>query len=249
MRYCLPVSRMVESGQGCGTRYTTYLVPRDGGKSVPRRPRLLFAGGTYHVTARGNNGGGIFRDDHDRVNYLQLLANAARMTDARILAYVLMSNHVHLVVQTPAPNLDVLIHGAHRPYAVGFNRRYGRTGHLFGSRYRSIPILDDTHLLEATRYIHRNPVRAGLVQRPEDFLWSSYRTYIKPQADGDLVDPGRVLDLLARDRKRGRTAYEKFVLSALEVPGTENTTGVLVDRSRGSSMRTARSAQEEESGP
>lgn len=221
MRYCLPVSRMVESGQGCGTRYTTYRVPRDGGKSVPRRPRLLFAGGTYHVTARGNNGDAIFRDDHDRVTYLQLIAKAARMTAARIFAYVLMSNHVHLVVQTPAPNLDVLIHGVHRPYAVGFNRRYGRSGHLFGSRYRSIPILDDTHLLEATRYIHRNPVRAGLVQRPEDFFWSSYRSYISPQADGDLVDPGPVLDLLARDRERGRAAYEKSCSRHQKLPGTE----------------------------
>ena len=189
---------------------------------MPRRPRLFFAGGTYHVTARGNNGDDIFRGDNDRATYFQLLAKAVGETAVQILAYVLMSNHLHLVVHTPSPNLHLLIHGVHRPYAAGFNRTYGRSGHLFGSRYHSTLILDDAQLLEETRYIHLNPVRAGLVRRPEDFSWSSYRSYITPQADDELVNTNPVLALLALERERACAAYEEFVLSALAEPGTEN---------------------------
>src|SRR2546428_6041212 len=108
------------------------------------------------------------------------------------------------------------------PYATGFNRTYGRSGHLFGSRYHSTLILDDAQLLEVTRYIHLNPVRAGLVRRPEDFSWSSYRSYITPQADDELVNANPVLSLLALERERACAAYEEFVLSALAEPGTEN---------------------------
>lgn len=190
--------------------------------SLPRRPRLLFAGGTYHVTARGNNGDEIFRNDCDRATYLGVLARAVGVTGVRILAYVLMPNHLHLVVQTPTPNLHVLIHRTHRQYVVGFNRAYGRSGHLFGSRYYSKPVLDDTQLLETTRYIHLNPVVAGLARRPEDFPWSSYRSYITPEADGEIVNPGPVHDLLALTRRHACAAYERFVLSALEVPGAGN---------------------------
>lgn len=82
---------------------------------MPRSPRLFVAGGIYHVTARGNNGDDIFRDDLDRSLYLQLLATANRVTAARILAYVLMANHIHLAVQTTAPNLYETIHRTHRP--------------------------------------------------------------------------------------------------------------------------------------
>src|SRR5437879_9878800 len=168
------------------------------GSPMSRPPRLLFASGTYHVTARGNNGDDIFRDDNDRATYLQLLTKAASETAVRILAYALMSNHLHLVVHTPAPNLHVLIHRAHRPYAAGFNRAYGRSGQLFGSRYHSKPVLNDSQLLETTRCIHLNPVVAGLVRCPEHFLWSSYRSYITPHPDHELVDAGPVLDLLAQ---------------------------------------------------
>src|SRR5947208_14031618 len=149
-------------------------VPKPG-IAMPWPPRLLVARRTYHVTARGNNGDDIFRDDNDRATYLQLLAKAASETAVRILAYALMSNHLHLVVHTPAPNLHVLIHRAHRPYAAGFHRAYGRSGHPFGSRYHSKPVLTGSQLSETTRYIHFNHVVAGLVQLPERCFWSRRR--------------------------------------------------------------------------
>lgn len=167
------------------------------------------------MTARGNNGEDIFRDDLDRSLYLQLLVKAASVTIVRILAYVLMANHIHLVVQTTAPNLHETIHRVNRPYAVRFNRRYGRSGHLFGSRYHSALVLNDIYLLEVTRYIHLNPVRASAAKRPEEYLWSSYRNYMQPGSEDGLVDVRPVLELLACDRPRACAAYEKFVVAAM----------------------------------
>lgn len=184
---------------------------------MPRSPRLFVADGIYHVTARGNNGDEIFRDDLDRSLYLQLLATAARATSAHILAYVLMVNHLHLAVQTTAPNLYETMHRAHRPYAARFNRRYGRTGHLFGDRYHSKPVIDDPYLLETTRYIHLNPVRAGVAKLPEDHPWSSYRCYVRAQDGDSFVCSSPVLQLLASDPVRAGAAYEEFVLAGLPV--------------------------------
>lgn len=189
---------------------------------MPRSPRLLVPG-TYHVTARGNNSEEIFLDDLDRSQYLELLTKAIGLMAARMFAYVLMDNHVHLVMQTTAWNLDGCIHRVHRPYAAYFNRRYGRTGHLFGGRYRSKPVVDDAHLLESTRYTHLNPVRAGIVRLPEDHSWSSYRRYVEPAVRDALVDPEPVLTLLAKDPDRSMAAYKEFVLAG--VPARHPFTG------------------------
>lgn len=190
---------------------------------MPRGPRLAFAGAVYHVVARGNNREDVFRDDVDRSLYLDLLARAKDSMGVRLLAYVLMSNHVHLVLQTLSPNIAGTIHRIHGRYAVRFNRRHGRSGHLFGSRYDSTPVQEDRHLLEVTRYVHLNPVRAGLVRHPLDYPWSSYREYVEPDARTRLVDPASVLEVLAHDLTKSRAAYREFVLTELApVPGTAN---------------------------
>lgn len=183
---------------------------------MARPPRLLVRDGTYHVTARGNNSEATFREDHDRSEYLRLLGSACAITEVELLAYVLMDNHVHLVVHTSAPNLHEMMHRLQRPYAREFNRRYHRVNHLFGDRYYSRPIVDDVQLLEATRYVHANPVRAGLVQHPGDYPWSSFRDYVQPQEHDNLVRPARVLELLAIDSVKARAAYETFVCSGID---------------------------------
>ena len=170
----------------------------------------MVADGIYHVTARGNDGVGIFGDDVDRVAYLELLAEAKRILTFGIFAYVLMSNHVHIVLQTPQPNIAEIMHRVHRTYAFRFNRRYKRTGHLFGGRYRSRLVFEDTDLLGVTRYVHRNPVRAGLTLNAGDYHWSSYREYVDPVGN-DLVDPTPVLSIISNDASRSRVVYADLV--------------------------------------
>ncbi len=181
---------------------------------MPRSPRVIVAGGIYHIFARGNNKADIFLDNIDRLRYLRLAIATMRALRVRLLAYVLMSNHVHLVLQIAEPNLAAVMHHMHQNYAIRFNRRHGHTGHTFNSRYNSKIIIEDIHLLETTRYVHLNPVRAGLVKVPEDYVWSSYGQYVRQEANR-MVDPTPVLSILADDPARSRVAYVKFVLDAL----------------------------------
>jgi len=182
----------------------------------PLRPALIH--GTYHITAHGVNEEDVFRADSDRRFYLFLLKKHAARGGVRVLAYVLMSNHVHLVVSTADTNLSSLIQRVHGIYGAWFNRQYGRRGHLFGSRFYSDAVSTDAHLLASTRYVHRNPVRAHMVERPEEYAWSSYRAYVGVEPDG-LVDPLPVLQCFATERSAAATAYESFVLERTDLAG------------------------------
>lgn len=177
---------------------------------MPRPLRDNIAGAVYHITARGNNFESIFSDDADRYVYLQILATALRRFSIRLYAYVLMTNHVHLLLETLQPNISVTIHQLHGTYAKYVNRRHGRWGHLFGQRFFSEIITDDDHLLSLSHYIPRNPVRAGLVDDPIDYPWSSYACYLG-LADNALVDTGPVLQLIVRNPAHAPAEFQKFV--------------------------------------
>lgn len=177
---------------------------------MPRPPRPAFAGATYHVTARGNNGEFIYSDDYDRYAYLALLTKAVRTMSVRVFAYVLMTNHMHLVLQTQAANISGTIHRLHGPYAYAYNRRHGRRGHLFERRFGSEVVEDDAYLLEVTRYIHLNPVRAGLAVAPEGYPWSSFRYYVDSGSEQTLVDVRPVLGLFGLDLLKSSAAYVRF---------------------------------------
>lgn len=190
---------------------------------MSRPPRPAFAGALYHITARGNNGTALFVDDTDRYRYLSLLAAALRRAEGRLLAYVLMTTHLHLVLQTVHPNVSGLMQWLHTRYARRFNRRHGRIHHLFGERFGSRVIGDDLYLLEATIYVHLNPVRAGLAPHPADYPWSSYPAYVG--GGPHLADPLPVLSILGTDLRASRRAYAALVADArardrLDLPPT-----------------------------
>ena len=182
---------------------------------MPRPRRVQVADAAYHITARGNNGEVTFRDAEDFRLYLRLLADLRKRAGIRILAYTLMSNHVHLVVVTTAENLSRAVQWLHGRYAAVFNRKYGRTGHLFGARFHSTLIEHDVYLLEATRYVHLNPVRAGVVRQPEDYPYSSYGAYVDGEGPDAFLEPDLVLALLSADPRQARLAYLTFVCDRL----------------------------------
>jgi putative transposase len=139
---------------------------------MPRQPRGVVVEGIYHVTARGNDRRPIFLDDYDRNAYLALLGEVCERCEWRRLAYCLMNNHVHLLVEITRPNLSDGMHRLQFQHARKFNHRHQRTGHLFEDRFWSVRVASDEQLVAVTRYIAMNPVEAGLCSSPELWEWT-----------------------------------------------------------------------------
>jgi len=153
---------------------------------MPRPLRIEYPGAVYHVLTRGNNRQAVFRDDADRHAYLAKLREYCREKGVELLCYCLLPNHVHLLVETPQGNLSKLMQAFQTSYAVYFNRRHGRTGHLFEQRYKAFLVDRDSYLLQVSRYIHLNPVAAKLVARPQAYRWSSYAAYVTETGGGEI---------------------------------------------------------------
>ncbi len=169
---------------------------------MPRLARIVIPGCAHHLTQRGNRGEDVFFTDADRVRYLQMLVEYARKHGLAVQAYCLMTNHVHLVAvpQTEA-SLAAVLKPPRTRYTQHINRTRGVSGRLWQGRFFSCP-LDDEHLWAAVRYVERNPVRGGLVERAEDYPWSSAAAHCGLRADGLLSDPCELTFRLAPDKWR-----------------------------------------------
>ncbi|PXF52054.1 MAG: hypothetical protein C4B57_11550 [Deltaproteobacteria bacterium] len=132
----------------------------------------------YHITSRGNGRKKIFLNNTDFEKFLEYILKAKEKYDFYLLAYVLMSNHYHLLIKTTKPNLSGIMHYINGSYTTYSNVKRRKTGHLFQGRYKSLVIDEDSYFQELTRYIHLNPVRAKMVKNPEDYRWSSYNAYV-----------------------------------------------------------------------
>jgi REP-associated tyrosine transposase len=177
---------------------------------VPRRPRVQFAGAIYHVTSRGNRKQPIFLEPDDHRFHIWCLDQAVIRFEWRVHTWVHMTNHFHMLLTTPKATLSQGMHWLNGLYAQVFNDRHGLTGHLFQDRFHSVVVVDQSHLLSASRYDHMNPVRAGLCDHPLAWRWSSCRATVG-------LEPRRFLDLdwllaqFANDRERAHERYLEFV--------------------------------------
>lgn len=177
---------------------------------MARRPRVFAAGLLYHVIVRGNQQRKTFCVEDDYQAYLDRLERYRTKYQVRIYAYCLMPNHVHLLVETGSAPLGKFMQGLQQSYTQYFNRRYRKAGHLFQGRYKAIVCDKEKYLLALLRYIHLNPVRAGLAKRPEKYAYSGHRGYLKSGAT-KLIDAQPILRLLG-----GPKRYESFVLDGLD---------------------------------
>ncbi len=184
---------------------------------MARKLRIEYPGASYHILNRGDRGEPIFRDDIDRQAFLSTLNDACVKGDWQVHAYCLMGNHFHLVVETPRANLVSGMKWFLGTYTMGFNRRHGTTGHLFGGRYKSL--LVDTgngeYLRTVCEYVHLNPVRAGLLRPTESlqsYRWSSYPAYLEgPRRRPAWLRVDRVLGGMGilSDSTAGRRQFER----------------------------------------
>jgi len=178
---------------------------------MPRKPRIEFSGAFYHVIVRGNQKQRVFKDPADFQKYLLTLTVYKNRTGCRIYAYVLMSNHVHLLVERGDIPLSKVMQGLSQTYTMYFNRRYRTVGHLFQGRYKAILCDRDAYLLGLVKYIHENPLRARIVERLDGYAWSSHQAYIGKSNALALVDTDPVLRMFSENKSRARGKYLEFM--------------------------------------
>ena len=192
--------------------------PRRIDPAMPRKQRFLLPGHTLHLIQRGNNRGGCFVDDLDRKRYLAALRHASERARCAIHAYVLMSNHAHLLVTADdALATGRMMQSLGRVYVHYFNKRHGRTGTLWEGRYRASLIDSEHYFLACSRYIEMNPVRAGIVNEPAAYGWSSFRSNGHGEPDA-LVHPHPVYLALGRWSSTRREAYRALFDTPLDWP-------------------------------
>ncbi len=178
---------------------------------MARPLRIQFEGALYHITSRGNARQDIFLDDEDRPAFLEVLGEAVTRYGWICHGYCLMSNHFHLLIETPSPNLLRGMQFLNGVYTQKFNRHHRRFGHVLQGRYKAILVEKESHLLELARYIVLNPVRAGAARSAKDWPWSSYRaTSGQADAPGFLATDW-ILSQFDSQRERAVRAYRKFV--------------------------------------
>ncbi|MBS1258925.1 MAG: Chromosomal replication initiator protein DnaA [Candidatus Scalindua arabica] len=179
---------------------------------MARPLRLEFEGAYYHITSRGDQRGKIFFDVRDRERFLEILKRTKERYGYLLHAYALMDNHYHLFIETPKANLSQIMQNINTSYTVYVNKRHKRYGHLFQGRFKGIIVDKDTYLMVLTRYIHLNPVRAGIVKRPEDYRWTSYMEYIGAGKEKELlVDITETLSCFSKTKGTAMKAYREFI--------------------------------------
>lgn len=174
--------------------------------------RIWYPGIMYHITTRGNRKSIIFKDIRDRYVFLNILESTLQYYEGEfsILCYCLMSNHIHLMIETKDTHIKYFMSRLNSQYAMYFNRRYEYVGYLFQGRYYSQVIDTDLEMMEVSRYIHLNPVKARIVDRPEEYLWSSYSMYLGKN-EKRIIQTEKIIDCFNTIKD-----YELFIQEAME---------------------------------
>lgn len=176
---------------------------------MARKLRVEYPGAMYHVIQRGNNKERVFERPEDKYVLIEQLRKAVAVDEVELFAYVVMNNHYHLALRTLSIPLNKVMHRINTKYSMFHNKAMGRTGHVFDGRYKSILIQDEKYLLSLVKYIHRNPVRAGLCSNVRDYTWSSDCYYRKTEPG--FIEISLLLDILSEHRVKSIKEYDLFM--------------------------------------
>jgi REP element-mobilizing transposase RayT len=185
---------------------------------MSRPLRLEFAGALYHVTSRGDGRDNIYFDDADRLAWLRVLAQTCARFNWRVQSWCQMSNHYHLLVETPEGNLSEGMRQLNGVYTQHVNRAHRRVGHVFQGRYKAVLVERESHLLELVRYVVLNPVRAGMVADAAAWHWSSHAAMLGQEAPPDWLEVDALLRLFGRSRAAAVATYVDFVRAGVGLP-------------------------------
>jgi len=189
----------------------THIARDDKHQSMSRPLRIVYPGAWYHVMNRGRRAENIFLDKLDYKMFVELLQETSEAWNIRIAAYSLMPNHYHMLIQTPNANISRAMRHVSGVYTQRFNGRHHYDGQLFRGRYKSILVHGDSYLLQLVRYIHRNPLKAGLVEDMDTYVWSSHKAYLSIAKKWNWLHKEFILDLLTSDKKARINTYRRFV--------------------------------------
>ncbi len=180
---------------------------------MSRPLRKEFPGALYHLIARGNERREIFSSEHDRHSFLYFLSETNHLYDWVCHSYCLMNNHYHLLIETNQGNLSQGMRDLNGLYAQNYNRTYKRNGHLFEGRYKALLVEKDSYLLEVSRYIVLNPVKAKMIKNPEEWEWSSYQAMTGLCKPHPALTTSWILNCFHANQKTAMAEYKRFVLS------------------------------------
>lgn len=183
---------------------------------MARPLRIEFEGAVYHITSRGNERRSIYKDKKDRLIFLDTLNETRKRYNWLIHTHCLMSNHYHLIIETIEANLSKGMGQLNGAYTQIFNKRHKRAGHLFQGRYKAILIQKDSHLLEASRYVVLNPVRAKIVNHPKQYTWSSYNAIAGNRKAEEFLTIDWLLSQFGQNKRNSQIYYKEFVLAGIE---------------------------------
>ena len=179
---------------------------------MPRRAREKSESGIYHVMVRGINRQDIFHDEEDYSQYLEAMNRAKIISKFEIYGYCLMSNHVHLLLHEKEETISSVMKRIGVSYAWWYNKKYDRAGHVFQDRYKSETVETDEYLLSVLRYIHKNPVKAEMVVKPEKYKWSSCEAYYnQSEYPGELTNTAFILGIFAENEESARDRFKEYM--------------------------------------
>lgn len=178
------------------------------GVNMARKKRIWYRGAIYHITSRGNHRNDIFKDDEDYLVYLTILEESLGKYCGVLYCYCLMTNHVHLVIETGEINISMIMKRINQLYTMYINNKYNLVGHLLQGRYNAEIIETDSYILDVSRYIHLNPIKANMVLKPEEYEWSSYSMFIGKKEE-KLINSEKILSYFHEENKK--QLYQEFV--------------------------------------
>lgn len=184
--------------------------------TMSRPLRIEYPGAVYHITSRGNALENIYCDDQDRDNFLSVLGSVVKKYNWLCHTYCLMDNHYHLMIETLDANLSLGMRQLNGVYTQRYNRRHGKPGHLFQGRFKAILVDKETYLLELCRYVVLNPVRAGILESPDEWKWSSYLSTTGARQCPDYLTTDWLLGIFGSKKKTAQNQYKQFVAEGIK---------------------------------
>lgn len=174
-----------------------------------RKPRLEYEGAIYHVIQRGNNREYIFEKEEDKESLIKDIFSKKMDLNFKLIGYVIMDNHFHILLQVGEKPLQSIMHRINSKYSKYYNRKCGRSGHVYGERYKAILVQNESYLLVLLRYMHQNPIRAGICSKVEEYRWSS-DSYYRTEKDAG-IDIDIIFGTLSGDREIALKQYKEFM--------------------------------------